>query len=112
GGEHERDVQSAEEIQVEQFAAAPRAVEERGRHAAAAQRLGERGEGGEADAAGNHPRLRRWFDDGERPAEGTETGHALSRSCVVDQDRGRADALAEQREGARGAVVVAKDLEN
>ena len=72
------DAQVAEAVEVEQLRRAARAVEQRRRDAARAQRLGQRGERREADAAGDHPGFGRRIDERERPAERAEAGDALS----------------------------------
>ena len=50
----------------------PRPVEQRGFHVARAQRLRQRCERRQADAAGDHPRFGRQVDDGERAPERAE----------------------------------------
>ena len=89
GGQHDVDAEPFEQLDVVQLGGAARAVEQRVRRAARLQRLGERDERREADAARDHPGFRRRIDRLERPAERSETADARARLGLVEQCRCR-----------------------
>src|SRR5262249_34214332 len=112
GREREVDAERAKEIEIEELGRSSRTVEQRCADTAGAQRFGERRERRQADAAGDHPRLGRWLDDGEWTSERTEASDNVAWPRIVDQARRRADAFAENREAGGCAVCTAQNLEH
>src|SRR5438093_4490814 len=72
GGQFEAHPQVAEQLEREELCASARTVEQRGRDAPAAERLGQGGKWRQTDAAGDHPRLHRRIDNREGTAERAE----------------------------------------
>ena len=60
------------------------------------ERLRKRQEGGEADTAGDHPRLRGRVDGLERLPEGAETPQLRTGLHIVEEARADADALVQE----------------
>jgi pyrimidine operon attenuation protein/uracil phosphoribosyltransferase len=111
GREHEPDASRLEPIHVEQLWSRPCSVKERRFRAAGEERLAKRREWGEADAAGDHPRLGRRINDLEWTPKRTETGDGVSLDGVEQNPGCHTDALAEQRQPF-DAVVRAKHFED
>src|SRR6185436_13577446 len=104
GGQHELDAEALKPIEIKELRLPPRPIEKRRAYAMTPQRFAKRGERGEPDAAGDHPRFRRRIDDRERSPERAEAVDALPVARVVEEARRDADAFVEQRDSAGRAV--------
>ena len=111
GGEHEVDAEAVEELQVVELVAGARAVEERGRHLEGDQGLGQRGERGQADAAGDHPR-RAAHRRIEGEAERTQARHLVAGFEVVEPAGGASRPLVEHADRPHRPEIVAQHLEH